>query len=242
MPLLDHFHPPLSRRRHWDSFHGAWAEAMARQLNAGLLPPHYVAEARVSIGGRVEIDVGTFTESEAEASVSSGGSAVALWAPPRPAVSAPVNFGALDVVEVQVYNDEEGPRLVAAIELVGPANKDRPSHRRMFVVKCAGYLQEGVGLAVVDVVTQRRAKLHADLLKLLGVSGTGPAGNELFAAAYRIVAAGETKRVEAWPTKLTIGAELPTLPLWITPEFAVPLELEATYLEACTARRIEMGE
>jgi hypothetical protein len=33
MPLLDHFRPPLSQRRHWDSFHGAWAEAIAIALN-----------------------------------------------------------------------------------------------------------------------------------------------------------------------------------------------------------------
>ena len=25
MPLLDHFHPPLSDERHWESFHAAWA-------------------------------------------------------------------------------------------------------------------------------------------------------------------------------------------------------------------------
>ena len=44
MPLLDHFHPPLSKQRHWDSFHGAWAEAIASQLNEDLLPAHFCAE------------------------------------------------------------------------------------------------------------------------------------------------------------------------------------------------------
>ena len=34
MALLDHFHPPLSQRRHWDSFHGAWAEAIALELSS----------------------------------------------------------------------------------------------------------------------------------------------------------------------------------------------------------------
>jgi hypothetical protein len=24
MPLLDHFHPPLSTERHWESFYAAW--------------------------------------------------------------------------------------------------------------------------------------------------------------------------------------------------------------------------
>ena len=38
MALQDHFRPPLSQRRHWDSFHGAWAEAIALNLNQSLLP------------------------------------------------------------------------------------------------------------------------------------------------------------------------------------------------------------
>ena len=29
MPLLDHFHPPLSQRRQWHSFHHAWAAVIA---------------------------------------------------------------------------------------------------------------------------------------------------------------------------------------------------------------------
>ncbi len=29
MPLLDHFHPPMAPRRHWESFHVNWAGAIA---------------------------------------------------------------------------------------------------------------------------------------------------------------------------------------------------------------------
>ena len=29
MPLLDHFHAPLSPQRHWESFHVNWAGAIA---------------------------------------------------------------------------------------------------------------------------------------------------------------------------------------------------------------------
>ena len=28
MPLLDHFHPPVSERRSWEGFHGLWAAAL----------------------------------------------------------------------------------------------------------------------------------------------------------------------------------------------------------------------
>src|SRR5687768_15311927 len=65
MPLLDHFHPPLSRTHPWPSFHGSWAAAMARLLNAGILPPGYYAAPFFHRDGPVEIDVATFRESEA---------------------------------------------------------------------------------------------------------------------------------------------------------------------------------
>ena len=64
MPLLDHFHPPLSPRRHWESFHVNWAGAIADALNESLLPEGYFAEEHAQLGPWVEIDVATFTDSE----------------------------------------------------------------------------------------------------------------------------------------------------------------------------------
>src|SRR5690349_12011730 len=117
MPLLDHFHPPLSKRRHWDSFHGAWAEAIARHLNADLLPARYVAEARVKIGSRIEIDVATTEETNGQHLAPEDGG-VAVWAPPQPTVSTGLDLADLDSIEIIVVNDEEGPDVVSAIELV----------------------------------------------------------------------------------------------------------------------------
>jgi len=68
MPLLDHFHPPLSDRRHWHAFHNSWATYVSSQLNA-LLPEGYFAEANVQYG--IEIDVATFEESDIASLVSS---------------------------------------------------------------------------------------------------------------------------------------------------------------------------
>src|SRR5437868_11995491 len=105
MPLLDHFRPPLSQQRHWDSFHGAWAEAMATSLNESLLPERFVAEARVKLGGQVEIDVATFSENGPEGTSDTGG--VAVWAPPKP-VTAPRDYQDPDIFEVQGFSEEEG--------------------------------------------------------------------------------------------------------------------------------------
>jgi hypothetical protein len=43
MPLLDHFHPPRSERRHWEAFHARWASAIADDLNDNVLPERPLA-------------------------------------------------------------------------------------------------------------------------------------------------------------------------------------------------------
>jgi hypothetical protein len=238
MPLLDHFRPPLSQRRHWDSFHGAWAESIAMALNQSLLPERFVAEARVKLGGQVEIDVGTFAEDGTVPASDSGG--VATWAPPKPLASSPLSFHDPDIFEVQVLNEEEGPHLVAAIELVSPSNKDRPANRRMFAVKCASYLQSGVSVIIIDVVTERSGNLDAELLALLEVqlATPGQGFDDLYAAAHHAVVAAQGPQLDTWVYPLSLRASLPTVPLWLQPDLCLPLDLEATYQAACVARRI----
>jgi hypothetical protein len=132
------------------------------------------------------------------------------------------------------------PQLVAAIELVSPANKDGESHRRAFSTKCAGYLAQGVAVMVVDVVTSRSGNLHADVLRLLGRgSDTGlPDDAELYAVAYRPVVRAGAELIEVWPAALAVGHELPTLPLALDAELCLPIDLEAAYTAACNRRRL----
>jgi len=59
MALLDHFHPPLSTRRHWQAFYNAWATYIASEPNK-TLPEGYFAEPNVQFG--IEIDVAAFDE------------------------------------------------------------------------------------------------------------------------------------------------------------------------------------
>jgi hypothetical protein len=140
-------------------------------------------------------------------------------------------------------------KLVAAIELVSEANKDRPSHRRTFATKCASYLQRGVSVVVIDVVTSQAANLHAELIELLHLTDAfewvSPSG--LSAVCYRVVqgtqkvglAVGNGQiRLDVWPHPLAVGAELPTVPLWLAADLAVPLELELTYAAACKSLRL----
>src|SRR5262245_10378513 len=155
MPLLDHFHPPLHGPRRWEGFHHAWATFIAQQLNQDVLPPDYFAESEISVGPELEIDVATMELTSSGGGAQAG--ATAVRSPSRPQISARVDFSRLDSYEVRVYQDLGGAELRAAIELVSPANKDRAGSRLTFAARCAGYLQHGIGVVIIDVVTARSA-------------------------------------------------------------------------------------
>jgi len=230
MSLRDHFHPPLSAHRHWHAFHNAWATYIAADLNQRL-PPGYFAEPNVQFG--IEIDVAAFQEPFTE--TQSPGPMLA-WAAPAPALSVPFTLTS-DIVEVEIFSDAGGPTLSAAIELISPANKDRPAHRAAFVAKCETYLRQGISLIVVDIVTGRSANLHNDLVLKLGT--TLPSlGSDLYAVAYRTSQVRGESYLDIWPEPLALGRTLPTLPLWLPAGIGVPVALNLTYEQTCTAQRI----
>jgi Protein of unknown function (DUF4058) len=128
---------------------------------------------------------------------------------------------------------------MAAIEIVSPANKDRPEHRRAFVAKCAALLQKRVAVSIIDLVTARGFNLFADLMNLIGQPESSP-GSESpqYAVACRYVQTAERWRLETWEQPLTLGQPLPTLPLWLDEDLSVPLDLEESYEETCRVLRI----
>jgi Protein of unknown function (DUF4058) len=245
MPLRDHFRPPLDDITSWEGFHGQWPAMIVMALNRKL-PPRYAAEPRVHLGASFEIDVTAFDKDEpaaftaaASGGADGGGVATATWAPPRPTFDVVTDLPDQDAYEVRVY-DMDRRRLVAAIEIVGPRHKDRPESRRAFTARCAALLQEGVSVAIVDLVTIRQSNLYGELLDLIGQTdpALAPEPPALYAAACRWTHPHETWHFEAWNHTLAPGQPLPTLPLWLADDFAVPLDLEATYEETCRILRL----
>jgi hypothetical protein len=235
MPLQDHFRPPLSLRRHWHAFHNAWATYLASHLNQNL-PTGYFAEANVQFG--IEVDVATMEEAEGyvpgEAELAT---TVATWIAPAPTQTVPLSI-ITDAVEVLVFDRSAGPTLAGAIELISPANKDRPAHRDAFVSKCAAYLHQGLGLVIVDIVTDRGGNLHDDLLRRLGVADSVPLSADLYTAAYRPIEREQQSRLDIWQESLAVGGPLPTLPLWLRGNLSLPVALDATYERTCRELRI----
>lgn len=131
-------------------------------------------------------------------------------------------------------------RLVAAVELVSPRNKDRLVARTAYLARYLGYLLEGAHLVLIDV--HRRplnfsfADYIADELQLKQPPSPPP-----IAVSYRVgePAPDGGRFLAIWRRPLSIGQALPTLPLPLTLNLAVPLDLEHTYSRAAIDAYLE---
>ena len=210
-----------------------------------VLPDDFTAEPRVHLGAYCEIDSCAFEDDEPKrletvSSQDSGGVATATWAPPEPTLLVDADLAEQYEYEVLVYDQSRGRKLVAAVEFVSPANKDRPENRRALVTKCAALLQQGVCVSLVDLVTTRRFNLYTELLAFIDL--VDPAFDSqpspIYAATCRGRTIGRRPKLEAWAHPLVVGETLPTLPLWLSEDLVVSLELEASYEETCRVLRI----
>lgn len=237
MPLRDHFHT-ISTILNWEGLHALWPSIIVVRLNA-VLPAEFVARPRLHTGAEMELDVGALErESYDPGRVDEGGGvALAVWAPAAPAILLDTELPEPSEYEVNIYTQDEF-RLVAAIELVSPSNKDRAENRQTFVNKCEALLKKNVCVTIVDPVTNRTSNLYGELLDELDATRTAVSRSVIYAATCRGRRNGPRWRLESWEHELAVGAALPTLPLWLSSDFMVPLELEATYEEACRSLRI----
>ena len=134
--------------------------------------------------------------------------AIATWSPPEPTLVLDADLSEQYDYEVLIYDESRGRTLVAAVEIVSPANKDRVENRRAFVAKCAALLQQRVCVSIVDLVTTRQFNLYSDLLELIGQTDTafGPTVPPIYAATCRGRKVGERPRLEIWAYALAVGS------------------------------------
>jgi hypothetical protein len=247
MPLHDHFRPPGSRLP-WEPLHSGWLSELAGRINEHL-PDGYVALDRMRIDGGLEVDVGVeegLDDPPTEPGETNGGNGGvgvatatvrAVYTPPEATGAAEYQFP--DAVELRVLSDRGEGRLVGAVELVSPGNKDRGTKREAFVAKCIDYIAGGACVVVVDVITERRSNLHNEIVARIGGSTALELPEEVFlyAATYRPVFRKKKSQIDVWVNPLTIGGVLPTMPLRLAGSLFVPVELEWAYAEACRRRK-----
>jgi hypothetical protein len=164
--------------------------------------------------------------------------ATALYAPPATDLHMPGSFP--DELMVTVKDTCDGMRVVGVVEIVSPANKKERDERDRFIAKSMSYLTRGIGLVVLDIVTESRRNLHDELVRAAGFDDrfefSEPAST--YAVSYRPVRRKEQNLIDLWRWPLAVGVALPAVPLPLTGYGCVRLDLEATYTEACERCRI----
>jgi len=220
-----------------------WPGVIVQHL-VKVLPEPYFAAPTVRLGTLFEVAIGTFRDIAPDTERTDTGNAnlaVATDAPPNPTLTLEPELPDQDVYEVRIYDSRRHRRLIAAIEIVSPSNKDRPESRSSFVAKVATLLKNGICVSIVDVVSTMDFNLDAELMNF--VRRTDPAlGNDpppMYAVTARARYEGHRKLMDNWYHPLTVGQLLPTLPIWLNEFWAISLDLEASYEETCRTLRIK---
>jgi hypothetical protein len=217
-------------------FHVAWVPEIRTVLNSGLLPQGYYALAEQH-AGRSIADVLTLHASPAAPEPlplppATGGLAVAE-APPRMRRRQTIEPAALARRRTVAIRHVSGHRLVALVEIMSPANKDRARTVAEFAAKAVSALDVGVHLLVVDLFPpgpHDPQGIHGVIRQQLDQSDEPydlPADEPLTLASY---AAGP--QVDVYLEHVAVGATLPEMPLFLRPDRYINVPLEATYREA----------
>ena len=244
MPLRDHFRPPVEDEHSWDELHGMWPAVIVQQLFP-ILPEGYVAapaciSARRSRSTYRPTDATSRRPRRGRAAVRAVSRSRRRHLPDRPSRWRPTSPTRTST-RCRIHDAQHGRRLVAAIEIISPSNKDRPESRRAFAARVAALLRSDVCVSLVDLVTIRQFNLYTELLDLIG--GSDPMLGTEPPSVYAVTArgrrrAGRRPLLDTWFDPMEPGRPLPTLPIWLADDLGVSLDLEAGYEEACRVLRI----
>ena len=212
-------------------FHQCWVIAIRSALNAGLLPPGYMALAE-QVPGRPIPDVVTLQARDPKG-LSEGGIAVAT-APPTARMIAKIERVNYAKRADRVVIRHGRGKVVAIIEILSPGNKDSRVALRSCVEKAADILNQGINLLVVDLFppTPRDPQgMHKAIWDELSDEPfeTTP-GKPLIVASYQ---GGDIPTAYVEPVGL--GDTLPSLPIFLSETRYIPAPLEVTYQEAWAA-------
>jgi hypothetical protein len=218
-------------------FHTVWISEIRSALNSGLLPKGYYALAEQHTGYAIA-DILTLhahpEESHPQATpsdIQSGGTAVAT--PPRTRRTVAIE-PLLERRRSLAIRHVSGHRLIALLEIVSRANKDRAQSVEDFALKAVDSLHSGVHVLVVDLFPPGKNDpdgIHGIIHQRLEKSDRKydfPAEEPLTLVSYEAA----PPKFHGYIEHLKIGDTLPEMPLFLHRDRHISIPLEATYQAA----------
>jgi len=219
MPLHDWSRVPGNV---FHAFHLGLLWNLAGALNEGLLPAGYVARPEESLGP-YEAGVLTLQDPGAGEAPADGASAE-----PRPTLTlAPPRLEARKERRVAVYS-ARGERRVAVLEVVSPGNKDSERRARLFETKLLDCVAAGLNVVLIDLLpaTGPAPGFSAALACELGAGREALLDGGLEATSFE---RRDEQAILVYHRRLTVGAELPSVPLFLAPKRYVDVPLGPSY-------------
>jgi hypothetical protein len=228
----------------WDGVHQVWIVELLYWIKPRL-PAGYRAYIGMAptfaIGGPVEErpDVGVRSQPRADDALPP------VAVPPS---AGPGNLGDEPDEEIAVATlagdtallIEQRGRLVAAVELVSPRNKDRASACAAYAGAYVGYLLRGVHLLLVDVHPRPARFSFADRISQ-ELHLEQPPCPAPFAVGYRVgePAPSGGRFLAVWRRPLAVGSPLTVMQLPLSVHESVRVDLEDTYQRAAKAAYLD---
>lgn len=210
-------------------FHNSWITHLKEALNGGLLPAGYYALGEQH-AGRAIADVLTLHDDEPRAGPPGRGAVAVADAPPQSGrkMVASENAAYRALRRTLAIRHSTEHRLVALIEILSPANKDRRQSVEDFVEKAIGALRAGCHLLLVDLFPPGRHDpegVHGLVWEYFDPHDYSmPDRESLTLAAYE---AGDLP--EAYVAHISLGESLPSMPLFLQAGYYIDVPFASTY-------------
>lgn len=236
MPIHDWTRVPSGL---FHDFHQTWTIHLKTALNAGRLPKGLSALVEQKSGPR-EADVLT-VETTRMVPPSATGEAKGLLVMDRPVTSIvrTTTRAIYASLANRVVVRHHLGRIVAAIEIVSPGNKDSRAALRDFVDKTVDFLRQGIHLLIVDLFPPSRRDpfgIHKAIWdEIIEEDFAFPEGKDRLLVSYE---SGDMRTAFAEP--VGVGEVLRDMPLFLAAGMHVPVPLESTYQGAWGASSEEM--
>jgi hypothetical protein len=218
-------------------FHNSWITHLSEALNGGVLPEGYYALSEQHLGKEAIADVLTLQTNGGpngggSPAPSGRGTVAVAESPPKVSrkLVAAENAAYRMARKTLAVRTTSNHRIVALIEIVSPANKDRVSSVSEFADKAQSALKQRIHLLVVDLLPPGQFDpqgMHAAIWEAYGSDseeGSPPPEKPLTLASYVAMALPE-----AYLEFAAVGDVLLDMPLFLDRDRYVNVPLEATY-------------
>lgn len=213
------------------AFHTAWITHLSESLNGGLLPAGYYALLEQHAGNRIADVLTLHSPSAGLASPANEEGSLAVADAPPVTQRKLMASSQRSLQRTLTIRHVSGHQVIAFLEIVSLANKDRRNHVEEFVDKAEVALMRGVHLLVADLLPPGEhgpAGIHGAIWERFDDEPYAvPPDQPLTLASYT----ADSQPI-AYVEHLAVGSNLIDMPLFLSPDRYINVPMGITYQAA----------